>query len=40
MNLEAQSRALGRVSQMCGGAPDGTHCLTCLDEGGVADPLL
>ena len=32
-DLEVQSRALARVSQMSGGAPDDAHCLFCLDGG-------
>ena len=33
-NLEAQSRALARVSHMSGGAPDDARCIFCLDRGG------
>ena len=39
-NLEAQSRALARVSHMSGGAPDDARCLFCLDWGDAEDPLL
>ena len=39
-DLEAQSRALARVSHMSGGAPNDAHYLTCLDGGDVADPLM
>ena len=39
-NLEVQSRALARVAHMSGGAPDDAHCLTCLDRGDAADPLV
>ena len=39
-DLEVQSRALGRVSSMSGGAPDDVHCLACLNGGDAADPLM
>ena len=40
-NLEAQSRALARVSHMSGGAPNDARCLFCLDNGiDTLDPLM
>ena len=39
-NLEAQSRALARVSHMSGGAPGDARCLFCLDEGDATKPLM
>ena len=39
-DLEVQSRGLARVAHMSGGAPGDAHCLTCLDGGDAADPLV
>ena len=38
-DLEVQSRALARVAQMSGGAPNNAYCLFCLDAGDAAEPL-